>query len=353
MASVHEFIASDNQVNRYGFRVLTEGIRTENYMKNPVVLAYHDDCILAVGKAIAISKDADGKFRITVDFDEQDEFAMLLYNKYKNGYMSAVSLGLLNEVESVDEKDLLPGQHYPTITQSDMLELSLVNVPGNVNAIKLYGKEMNEVKLSMIETNLKFSTMSKEEKTVEQLLAENQALRKDRAKDMIALHVKRGAITDGEAGFFEKSAESDFEGTKKVLELRPDKKDETADKEKMAGQLVELHFTRGAITADEKEFFSKSATLDYEGAKKVLEARKGKETVDSFVASQHLGAPGKKEDDPEDRSKWTYLDFYKKDPDALGKMKTETPEKYKTLLDGHKNALRKSGKVSIDTEDEN
>ena len=350
MASQLDFIINTNQVNRYGFRVLTEGIRTDNYLKNPVVLAYHNDRLESVGKAIQLDKKPDGELLVKVDFDENDPFSMLLFNKYKNGYMSATSIGLLDLIQSLDEKDLLPGQNYPTVTESEMLEMSLVNVPGNASCIKLYNSEMKEIKLSMIETKPNFKNMSKEEKTVEQLMAENLALKKDRAKNLVELHVKRGAIEAGETGFFEKSAESDFEGTKLVLELRPDKKDETSGNKALADQLIELHLTRGAISDQEKDFFKKAAVLDYEGAKKVLEARKGKDTIDQFLGNPKAETSAAVGSD--DRSKWTYLDFYKKDPVGLSKMRAETPDKHKTLLEAHKTLLRSEGKVVLDSDDE-
>lgn len=349
MASQLDLVISNNKVNRFGFRVLTEGIRTENYMTNPVVLAYHEERLVSVAKAIALTKSPDGEFSAKIDFDENDPFAMLIYNKYKNGYMSATSMGLLRLVESCDERDLMPGQSFPTVVESEMLEMSLVNVPGNAECtVKLYNAELKEIKLSLIETNPNPKPMSKEEKTVEQLQAENLALKKDRAKNLVQLHVKRGAIEAGETEFFEKSAEHDYDGTKVVLEMRPDKKADGADKQALADQLVELHFTRGGITAEEKEFFKKSAVLDYDGAKKVLEARKGKDAVDQF-----LGTPrgdNAAAADTNDRSKWTYLDFYKKDHASLLKLKAESRDKYNTLLNDHKQALRAAGKVVVDEE---
>lgn len=267
--------------------------------------------------------------------------------------MNATSLCVLNLVESTDEKDLLPGQKYPTVIESEMLEMSLVNVPGNSNAtIKLYNAEMNEVKLSMLKSKPNFQSMSKEEKTVEQMQAENLSLRKTMAADLIALHVKRGAIGNGEEDFFKRSAENDYEATKKVLDLRPGKSEPDGQKEALADQLVELHFNRGAISENEKEFYKKAAVSDYEGAKKVLELRKGKDAVDNFMGGAGGKDAGSQAPGADDRSKWSYLDFYKKDPEALASLKLSAPEKYKTLLEAHRTALRKEGKVLIDAGEE-
>ena len=63
MASQLDLIFNNNKINRYGFRVLTEGINTENYMKNPVVLAYHEDRQVSVGKTIELTKSADNTLK--------------------------------------------------------------------------------------------------------------------------------------------------------------------------------------------------------------------------------------------------------------------------------------------------
>ena len=88
MASQLDLVISNNDVNRYGFRVITQGIRTENYMKNPVVLAFHEERLVSVAKAVLLTKNPDGSFAVKIDFDEKDPFAMLVFNKYSNGYMN-------------------------------------------------------------------------------------------------------------------------------------------------------------------------------------------------------------------------------------------------------------------------
>ena len=45
------YILSDESLNSYKFRVMTEGIDIESrYVKNPVILFQHEDDIMSVGK---------------------------------------------------------------------------------------------------------------------------------------------------------------------------------------------------------------------------------------------------------------------------------------------------------------
>lgn len=132
---------------------------------------------------------------------------------------------------------------------------------------------------------------------------------------------------------------------KKVLDLRKGKDAEKGAAEQLANQLVELHFTRGAIADTEKEFYAKSAELDYEGTKKVLEMRKGKETVDAHLHNLGAGMEGA---DANDRKNWKYLDWYKKDLEGLETMKNKEPEKHAKLHGDYMLELRKSGDYILD-----
>lgn len=41
----HKFLVSDESVNSYGFKILTAGIKTERFMRNPVMLSQHENSI--------------------------------------------------------------------------------------------------------------------------------------------------------------------------------------------------------------------------------------------------------------------------------------------------------------------
>ena len=338
-----DFFISDNSLNRNGYRILTEGISFDNFLKNPVCCVQHDTWSVSVGKWTKIWKE-NGILKGTCQFDSEDPDAVKLYKKYKNGYMSAVSISVLPIEKSEDKKDLLPGQKYPTVKTSDLLEISLVTLPGNANSIKLTCQDGTEYKLNLISKKMDAETENKDALT---LRAELAASRKLNGENLIKIHTQRGVVQTGEVESLTKLAAVDYDSVKTMLEARtPLSNDKTdAEKKSLAKQLAQLHFDRGAIQAEELAFYENAAENDYEGTKKNLEAKKGKDAVGNFVAS--LSAGEQKSSD--DRVGWGYYDYYKKDVEALNLMKTKEPEKYVKLEQAF---LSESKKLGIRTETE-
>lgn len=320
----HDFVICDNTVNRYSWRLLVEGIDTTGFLKNPVLCVQHSTWNIPVGKWENLRIE-NNQLIGTAEFDPTDDDAVKLYWKYKDGYMNACSLNIIPIEESDDPSFLLPGQKYPTITKSELLEVSLVTIPGQKNAVTLSHPDGKEYKLSLI---INQTEMANDNKTVEQLTAELTAQRKLNADTLVKLHVQRGVVQEGEVESLKTLAVDNYEVTSKMLEARvPAEKPTETGKEQLALALVALHSTRLGLTAEEKKMYEGAAKLDYEGTKKVLEARKGKETAESFV----LGLSSDKNAGNGDRATWTYLDYVKKDPEALALMAKNEPDKHKSL----------------------
>ena len=159
----HTFIISDESiVNSYGIRVMTNGIDTKQYKRNPIVLWYHkrpnrwsdrntDDDALPIGKAIKLWKE-DGKLMADIEFDHEDEFAVKVEGKVERGYINMCSPGLEIITISDDMKYLLTGQTRSTLVKSSLEEISIVDVGSNRNALKLY-KNNNYINISENEFN--------------------------------------------------------------------------------------------------------------------------------------------------------------------------------------------------------
>ncbi|MDD3079101.1 MAG: hypothetical protein PHH37_08355 [Paludibacter sp.] len=319
------FTICDESINRYGWRLLVSGGDLVGFEKNPVCCVQHSTYMIPVGKWSDLKLGA-GKFTGTVEFDRNDEDAVKLYWKYIDGYMSAVSLNIIPIEESDDPKYLIPGQTRSTVTKWDLIEISLVTIPGQKNAVKLSTPEGGEYKLNLI-TN---SKMAKEEKTVEQMQAELAASKQLAADNLVMFHKERGVVQDGEIASLKKLALTDYDTVSTMLGARtkPDVIDKNETAEDKADALVALHFNRGAITDGQKKIYRLSAIADYEGTRKELEALKGRDGLETFVAGigkQHGENAGN------ERSKWTYLDYYKKDQEALSIMEKNEPGKYKLL----------------------
>lgn len=325
----YDFIITDETLNRNGWRIIVAGIDLEGFRKNPVCCVQHDTYMIPVGKWKNLRVE-DNVLKGTVEFDRNDPEAVRLYWKYKDGYMNAVSLHIIPLEESKEEGMLLEGQRYATVTKSEMLEISLVTIPGQRNAVRLSTVDGKEYKLNLLLNN----KMNEDKVTVESLQQELKAQKKLNAQNLIRLHQQRGVVAEGEVEPLTELALSNYDSVSRMLDARKEqKKDETpqaSPAEQLAENLVKLHFDRGAITEEEKTVYRAAAVADYEATRKVLEAKKGANDVGGFVGSLQASA---KESGAasEDRAKWTYLDWYKKDLKGLLSMQKTDPERYKRL----------------------
>lgn len=88
-----EVVISNSRLNSYGFRVLTEGIDTTQYARNPILLWMHNrpfrgttDEVLPIGKVENLRIDGDNLIGTPV-FDEKDEFAQKIKAKWESGIL--------------------------------------------------------------------------------------------------------------------------------------------------------------------------------------------------------------------------------------------------------------------------
>lgn len=138
-------ILSDSSLNRYGFRVITSGLDIEAFKKNPVMLWMHqrDDGFWTTSIPIGHWEDiqiiGDELSAIPV-FDEADELSKTLKAKYDAGTLRAASIGFKPLLLSEETADLLPGQSSATVLKAEVLEASLVDIPANGNAVRLYNE---------------------------------------------------------------------------------------------------------------------------------------------------------------------------------------------------------------------
>ena len=133
------FIISDESVNRYGYRILSRGMSTASFEKNPVVFYKHGTYSLPIGKGKNLQHEVDGTITLDIDFDMEDEQAVAVQKKAERGFLNACSVGIDVLETSTDATLVLTGQTRPTVTRSELLELSICGIPGNRNALRLNG----------------------------------------------------------------------------------------------------------------------------------------------------------------------------------------------------------------------
>lgn len=145
--SQNRIILSDSSVNCYGYRVLTEGLNLEAFKKNPVMLYMHfrdeGSPLLGNNKAIGrwedIQINGDELSAIPI-FDKVDDLSKEVAAKYEAGTFSAASIGIQIIATSANKELLLPGQTRETVTEALLMEASIVDIPANRNAVRLFDR---------------------------------------------------------------------------------------------------------------------------------------------------------------------------------------------------------------------
>ena len=149
-----EVVISNSSLNSYGFRVLTEGIDLTQYKRNPILLWMHTrpfrgttDEVLPLGHVENLRIDGDNLIGTPV-FDEGDEFARRVKAKWDSGILKMVSAGLKVVEESSDPSVLLQGQQYATVRRSKLIEVSIVDIGSNDDALVLYNEHDDIINLA-------------------------------------------------------------------------------------------------------------------------------------------------------------------------------------------------------------
>lgn len=136
-----EVVANSGQPDRMNERVPAASVRLETYLKNPVVLWAHQYDQPPIGKAMNLRADGDALLS-TIQFAET-EFAEDVFQLYRGGFLSAVSLGFIGKQFSQEVDQPL------TWTEAELLEISAVPVPADPGALvrrmKALGYEARQI----------------------------------------------------------------------------------------------------------------------------------------------------------------------------------------------------------------
>lgn len=128
-------VATDSSVDRDGEIVDPSGLDTTNFEKNPVLLYAHDYRSDPIGKVINIKKEGSRMLftpQFAIDISPR---AKQYFELCKQGFLNAFSIGFIPQ-EWSDRKNA-DGSSNRVFTKSELLEISLVPVPANPNALIL------------------------------------------------------------------------------------------------------------------------------------------------------------------------------------------------------------------------
>lgn len=244
---------TNERVNSYGFRLLTSGGDLEQYQRNPVFLYMHER-----GKVIGYVKDLKVENdEVTGEpvFDEATELSRQCKKQFEVGSLRMVSVGV-QPIEVSDAKELLlEGQTRPTVTKWKLVEVSLVDIGANDDAIVMQDNGM------VIE-------LGKDGNCLLPLLSNNPINQTTMDLKKLALQLGLPETAD-EATVLAKIAELQKEAGASVT-LKAEN-----DKLKLAGitTLVDKAITEKKITVENKEhFLNLGKTIGAEELEKTLAA---------------------------------------------------------------------------------
>lgn len=128
-----DLIINDESItNDRGWRLSNRGCDLARYTANPIVLYQHDTERI-VGKASNIRIDGS-KLIASVEFDTEDPLAKEVQRKAEKGFLRGVSPGFFISEMTYHED-------YDSVTAWELLEVSIVSIPSNRGAVKLYSRE--------------------------------------------------------------------------------------------------------------------------------------------------------------------------------------------------------------------
>lgn len=137
--ATNTFVVSDETINCYGCIVLTAGINTARFERNPVMYYMHDRDKGVIGRWENIRKDG-AKLLADAVFDDGTELGARVKHQVETGFLRTASVGL----ENIRYEEI---NGVKTIVECDLYEISIVDVPANENAVKLYAKGRKPVTL--------------------------------------------------------------------------------------------------------------------------------------------------------------------------------------------------------------
>jgi len=152
-----DVIASTFAIDSYGTRIDPNGWELEQFHRNPVITWAHDDrgFTASGGRPIAkalpeFTRVQDGELKMRLMFPQKGifPFADEVFGLLADGFLNAVSVGF----EPIESKFVKEGdQEVRIFTKQRLLELAVVTIPSNDEALaeraKRQNQELPEVKL--------------------------------------------------------------------------------------------------------------------------------------------------------------------------------------------------------------
>jgi len=313
------YVLSDSSVNEYGFRLLTSGYQLASFQKNPIGYYMHkrEDGIVLKWEDLHIEDD---KIVGTPVINLSNERGEQTCDEVENGFLNAASVGHIVVLEySTDPEAMLPGQTGPTITKWYNKECSLVDIPGNCNALtRLYDAQENEINLVDISGGASIIQFQpeviKDLSDILQLSAEGDA-------SVLVQAVRQIKTTAEQLAIENKQLQDD----KTSLQAQLDEMNEHKVRDEVLA-LLERGLEDKKITVELKNRLAHDYAGNPEGLRSLIAAMPAYRSIVDNLRTR-----------PADQSEaqWQWDDYEQKDPTGkkLKELKANNPVKYRELFD--------------------
>ena len=326
-------VVSDESINTYGLRVLTSGWKNkEQFLANPIMLFNHnrawenDSDALPIGRWESITTEGNAIMAVPIIDDEDEGFGKAIAGKVERGVIKAASVGIRILTISTDPSVMLAGQTEPTITEWEMREISLVDIPANKNCVMFYDADGKEMQFADAVASVKPKVSP---------VTSNQLPKKMEGQDLTFvagfLGLASGAkMTDVQDAILNlrtqntnlKAENETLKGKVTAFELA-----EKAVQTTEANSLIEAALTDERISLESKPMWEQNFKDNHENAKRLLGLMSGKVLKLSDVPA----GKGDKTDATARHNGKTFSELRKDQPEVLAKLKTENLAAFKEL----------------------
>jgi HK97 family phage prohead protease len=303
-----DFILNDeSKVNSHGFVLLNAGGDFDRFLKNPVMLHRHDDAEL-IGTWDRLRTEGS-MLKAEPRFDTEDDFAKKIEGRVARGFLKGASVGII--ILDAELRSMPDGDVIPFVTRWELLEASVVSVPSNAGALKLYNQNGEIIENEQIQLSINSILISKQKL--------NKMDKKENSLSAQA-YMALGLNSDADAAALSAAVVA--------LQARAEKAEKELDDRKTAAAdaLVTKAIADGRLSADKKDDFVRLATADFAQAQNIIDAIPARQTVGDRVK------PGSKsEQAATGRDDWDYKRWAKEDPKGLKQMSVENPDAFGQL----------------------
>lgn len=276
--------------NSYGFRTNVGGIKLDRFKANPVMLYAHDSYTLdsVIGRWDNVRVEGNTLLADAV-FDVDTEKGKDVAGRVERGFLKGCSMGL-HVIKFIEYDDECVAE------ESELVEASICAVPSDSNALRLY--DNNNKVITYEEMKLAFNNPLNNKESMKENEKPEQASRVEELQRQLQ------------------------ERDTKIATLTADI---AAMKKANVDSFLSAAVKDGKISETEKESFAKLCEKDFDSVKSIIDARTPKASASlKEMSVQHTPTSS-------DREGWTYLEWMKKDPKGLQKMKSENPSEFARL----------------------